>query len=271
MRFARFDLDPAPRGTPRLQGRPLCGALLALFCAAAPEAAGQTLDATLAARQQALPKQKTAYVETFLNAPAGGAASEKDLKLAAKVAVAQEAPRERIEVQPVSGETFGETVTVVSDGKGYFLVTKVGSTPLAKSAMAQDPLILQALASMPNETSKKRVLKTPEGKLSSVVYREPRPADFSEATAFSLQAPKLGGGLLKKGLSSFAADDQTAVTASAGARGVDEIDTPNGKVPVTPDSSAVVWLEGHEVSPLALEAFLLAGGLGPYAGTEEGQ
>jgi hypothetical protein len=272
MRFALPNLGPTPRGAiPCLRGRLLCGALLAICGGGVSGAAGQTLDATLAARQQALPKQKTAYVETFLTAPAGGAASERELRLAAKVAVAQEGPRERIEIQPVAGETFGETVTVVSNGKGYFLVTKVGSTPLAKSAKAQDPLVLQALASMPNETAKKRTLKTPEGKLSAVVYREPRPADFNESTAFSLEAPKLGGGLLKKGLSSFASDDQTAVTASAGARGVDEIDTPNGKVPVTPDSTAVVWLEEREVSPLALEAFLLAGGLGPYAGTEEGQ
>jgi hypothetical protein len=33
----------------------------------------------------------------------------------------------------------------------------------------------------------------------------------------------------------------------------------------------VVWLEEREVSPLDLEAFLVAGRLGPYAGTEEAQ
>ncbi|HEY7462781.1 MAG TPA: hypothetical protein VIC59_13030 [Gemmatimonadota bacterium] len=246
-------------------------ALLALLIAGAPQAAAQDLGATLAARQQALPKQKTAYLETFLNAPPGGASAEKDLKLAAKVAVAQEAPRERIEIQPVSGNTFGETVIVVGNGKDYFLVTKVGSTPLAKSAKAQDALVLQALGSAPNETAKKRALKTSDGKLAAVIYREPRPADFNSSTAFSLEAPKLGGGLLKKGLSSFADSDQPVVTASAGARGVDEIDTPDGKMPVTPDSSAVVWLEEREVSPLDLEAFLVAGRLGPYAGTEEAQ
>jgi hypothetical protein len=160
---------------------------------------------------------------------------------------------------------------IVGNGKDYFLVTKVGSTPLAKSAKAQDPLVLQAVSSMPNETAKKRVVKTPAGQLAAVVYREPRPADFSAATAFSLQAPKLGGGLLKKGLSSFASDDKTVVTASAGARGVDEINTPNGKVPVTPDSSAVVWMEKREIGPLELESFMLAGGLGPYAGAKEAQ
>jgi hypothetical protein len=244
---------------------------LALVCTAAPGAGAQTLDATLASRQQALPKQKTAYQETILQASKGGAASEKDLKLTAKVAVYQEAPQERIEIQPVEGSGFGEPVVIVSNGKGYFLVTKVGSTPLAKSPKAQDPVVLQELSSMPNATGKKRSLKGSDGKLAAVIYREPRPADFSSSTAFSMQAPKLGGGLLKKGLSSFAGDDQPVVTASAGARGVDQIQTPNGAVNVTPDSSAVVWMEKREVSPLDLESFLLTGGLGPYAGEEAAQ
>jgi hypothetical protein len=274
MRFVTSDPARKARGVPPrpIRGPILCGALLALCGGALSQAAGQTLDATLAARRQALPKQKTAYSETVLTAPAGGAASETDLKLAAKVGVAQEAPKERVEIQPVSGDAFGETVTVVGDGKDYFLITKVGSTPLAKSAKAQDPLVLQVLASMPDETAKKRVVKTPDGKLSAVVYRESRPADFNESDAFSMKAPKIGGGgLLKTSLSTLAPDDKTTVTASAGARGVDEIDTPDGKMPVTPDSSAVVWMEERQVSPLALEAFLLAGGLGPYAGIEEGQ
>jgi hypothetical protein len=239
-------------------------AALALLCAAAAGARGQALDETLDARQKALGKGKRAYQETFLAAPAGGAASGK-LELAAKVAVFQEAPRERLEIRPVSGGSFGEPVVVVSNGTGYFLVTKVGSTPLAPSAKAKDPLVLEALASMPDAPAGKRELKGADGKLAAVVYREPRSADFSSATAFSLKPAKVGGGLLKKGLASFSDSDDTVVTASAGARGVDEIQTPSGTVSVTPDSSAVVWLESHEVGPVELEQFLLAGGLGPYA------
>jgi hypothetical protein len=274
MRFALPGPDPEPRRpAPRtLSGRILHGVLLALCAAASSPAAGQTLDGALAARRQALPAQKTAYAETFLLAPAGGAASEKDLKLSAKVAVSQQAPKERIEIQPVSGDAYGDPVTIVGDGKDYFLITKVGTaTPLAKSDKAQDPLVLQVLASMPNATGKKRVEKTPDGKLAAVVYRETRPADFDDKAAFSMKAPKIGGGILKPALSSLSPDDKPTVTASAGARGVDEIDTPDGKVPVTPDSSAVVWMEQRQVNPVALEEFLAAGGLGPYAGTEEVQ
>ena len=250
--------------------RPLllaAGVAAALICASAPAVSGQDLEQTLSARQKALPKGKRAYDETFLTPPAGGAAGEKDLKLTAKVAVFQDAPRERLEIRPLKGAAFGEPIVIVSNGKGYFLVTKLGSTPLAESARASDPFVLQALASMPNETTKKRRVTGPDGKLVAVVYREPRSADFSAATAFSLKPAKVGGGLLKKGLASFGESDDTAVTASAGARGVDEIDTPSGKVSVTPDSSAVVWLESREIDPLELEEFLLAGELGPYAGT----
>jgi hypothetical protein len=109
----------------------------------------------------------------------------------------------------------------------------------------------------------------PGGTLQAVVYREPRPADFSASTAFSLKAPKVGGGLLKKGLASFADPADTQATASAGARGVDEIETPEGTVSVTPDTAAVAWLDGRGPDALALEAFLLEGGLGPYAGAGE--
>jgi hypothetical protein len=231
--------------------------------------AAQSLNETLTARQKALGKGKRAYAETFLGGPSGGA-SEKDLKLAAKVAVFLEPPRERLEISPVSGKSFGEPVVIVSNGKGYFLITKVGSTPLEKSAKASDPLVLQVLSSSPSQTAKKRQVTGAGGKLLWVVYRESRTADFNSATAFSLKPTKVGGGLLKKGLASFADSDDTVVTASAGARGVDEIETPEGKVSVTPDSAAVVWLESLEVSPLEFEAFLLAGGLGPYAG-EGGQ
>lgn len=239
---------------------------LAFVCATAAAAHGQGLEQTLAARQKALPKQKSAYDETLLTAPGGGAASEKEMRLAAKIAVFQEAPRERLEIRPVTGSAFGEPVVVVTNGSGYFLVTKVGSTPFAKSAKASDPVVLQALASMPGATGRRREVKGPDGRLKAVVYREPKSADFSSAMAFSLKPTRVGGGLLKKGLASFAASDQTTVTASAGARGVDEIETPEGKVAVTPDSSAVVWLEDREIGPLELEAFLLAGALGPYAG-----
>src|SRR5687768_2279672 len=105
----------------------LAAGALALICAGLPAANGQALEATLSARQKALAQGKRAYQETFLTAPAGGAVTEKDLRLAAKVAVFQEAPRERLEIRPVSGTAFGEPVVVVSNGTDYFLVTKLGS------------------------------------------------------------------------------------------------------------------------------------------------
>ncbi len=248
----------------------VAGLLLAPTAAAAQESgdAGPDLAATLAERQQALPEGRAAYEETLLTAPPGGAASERDLRLAAKIAVFQEAPRERLEIRPVSGNAFGEPIVLVSDGKSYFLVTKVGATPLAESARASDPLVLQVLASSPAETARKRTVEGPGGELLAVVYRQPRSADFSSETAFDLKPARLGGGLLKKGLASFGESEDATVTASAGARGVGEVETPEGMVSVTPDSAGVAWLEARDVGPLALEAFLLEGELGPYAAAE---
>jgi hypothetical protein len=242
----------------------------ALLGAAAPHRArAQGLEAVLAGRAQAIPKGPRAFEETWLRAPAGGAAAEKDLTLAAKVAAFQQAPRERLEIRPVSGRSFGEPVVIVSNGKGRFLVTKLGATPLAESAKASDPLVTAVLAGPAGDAPRKRRVDGPGGTFQAVVYREPRPADFSASTAFSLKAPKVGGGLLKKGLASFADPADTQATASAGARGVDEIETPEGTVSVTPDTAAVAWLDGRGPDALALEAFLLEGGLGPYAGAGE--
>jgi hypothetical protein len=246
----------------------LAAALLAAGTAPGP-AAAQGLDAVLAARAKAIPKGPRAFEETWLRPPAGGAASERDLTLAAKVSAFQQAPRERLEIRPVSGRRFGEPVVVVSNGKGWFLVTKLGATPLAESAKASDPLVTAVLGGPAGDAPRKRRVEGAGGKLDAVVYREARPADFSASTAFSLKAPKVGGGLLKKGLASFAEPADTQATASAGARGVDEIETPEGTVSVTPDTVAVAWLDGREPDALELEAFLLAGELGPYAAAGE--
>jgi hypothetical protein len=54
------------------------------------------------------------------------------------------------------------------------------------------------------------------------------------------------------------------VTAAAGTRGVDQVETAEGTVSVTPDPAAVEWMEDQRVSPGELERFRLEGRLSPY-------
>ena len=61
-----------------------------------------------------------------------------------------------------------------------------------------------------------------------------------------------------------------SVVATAGARGVDNVQTPHGTVPVHPDSMAVVRMERFSVGSLRLEEFLRAGRLGAYATRQGG-
>jgi hypothetical protein len=54
------------------------------------------------------------------------------------------------------------------------------------------------------------------------------------------------------------------VVATAGARGVDRVNTPGGEVRVSPDTMAVVRMERFAVGTVALEEFLRLGRLGAY-------
>ena len=61
------------------------------------------------------------------------------------------------------------------------------------------------------------------------------------------------------------------MVATAGARGVDRVKTPGGDVPVRPDTVAIARMERVNVGSVALEEFMRAGGLGPYAADSTGR
>jgi hypothetical protein len=69
---------------------------------------------------------------------------------------------------------------------------------------------------------------------------------------------------VREGLAQFSPGRDPNVTAAAGARGVDQVETAEGTVSVTPDPAAVEWMEDQRVSPAELERFRLEGRLSPY-------
>jgi len=234
------------------------------FLCVAP-ARGQELGAVLETRREALPKGKHAFQETWLLPAEGASAASADATVfSARVTVYQDAPRERLEIYPVEHGELGDPLIVVSDGKAYQLVTKVGATPLASSARAGDRLVGLVLAGPPGQAPEYRVLAAPDGGVAAVVLRHAQKPDFDGSRAFALRLPQVGGGTLKSGLSEFSAANNSQVTASAGARGVDQIQTANGNVSVDPDPAAVQWMDGLAVNPVSLEAFKRDGRLTPY-------
>ena len=241
-------------------------AALAVLPGAAPANAQTDLAALLDGRQKAVPEGRHAFQETWL-LPAPGATGGS--QFAGRATFYQDGPRERIEVRPVRDGALEEPVVVVSNGRSYHLVTKVGSTPLAESAPAADPLLRLVLAGPPGEAPQHRTVALPEGG-EAVVLRSVLDPDFDAGQAFRLRLPQVGGGLLKTGLSQFSAAQNTQLTASAGARGVDQVRTADGSISVTPDPEAVRRMEAQTVSEVELEGFKLEAGLAPYDALPDG-
>jgi len=241
------------------------GALLAGALLAAPLAAQEDLASLLAERQQSVPRGKHSFEETWLLPEGGGAAPNAEAtRFAGRVTVYQEGPRERLEIRRAAEGRLGEPIVIVSDGRGYHLVTAVGATEVTASAPAGDPFVRLILAGPPGEAPTHRVVSAPGGGVAAVVLRSPGMPAFDSGKAFELKLPQVGGGLLKSGLSSFSAAGNTQVVASAGARGVDQLRTANGTISVTPDPDAVRWMEAQDVSAIEFESFKQEERLKPY-------
>lgn len=234
---------------------------IAALALAAPAIAQQDLATLLAERQDAVPRGRRAFQETWLM-PAGGADAPSS-EFAGRAVFYQDGPRERIEIREVENGALGDPIVIVSNGRSYHLVTKVGATPLVESAPADDPLVRLVLAGPPGEAPQHRTVPVPAGG-QAVVLRSALDPDFDAGNAFQLRLPQVGGGLLKSGLSQFSAAQNTQLTASAGARGVDQIRTAEGSISVTPDPDAVRWMDAQTVSEVELEEFKLEAGLAPY-------
>lgn len=219
------------------------------------------LGTVLTERQNAVPKGRHAFQETWL-LPSDGDPARPN-RFAGRVTVYQDGPRERLEIREVEDGSLSDPVVIVSNGRSYHLVTKVGATPLIESAPAQEPFVRLILAGPPGEAPQHRTVAVPSGG-EAVVLRSAADPDFDSGDAFQLRLPQVGGGLLKSGLSQFSAAQNTQLTASAGARGVDQIRTAEGTISVTPDPEAVRRMETRTVPEVELEEFKLEGGLAPY-------
>jgi len=180
-------------------------------------------------------------------------------------------PRWRAEVRRTAdGQTLGTPEILVGSGEQALVVTQLGTTPLDQHALGRDPLVralvvFDAGGRRTGAAGGRITDRAADGKVTRVVFRRAvRNPGFD--TKLLDPGNRAGGRtLLASGISAVGDQRSASVVATAGARGVDRVKTPGGDVPVRPDTMAVVRMEHVSVGSVALEAFLRAGGLGPYA------
>ena len=168
------------------------------------------------------------------------------------------------------GQTFGDPQVLLGNGADVQVVTPLGATPLARHALNNDTLVLAAVAvagggRLQGVANGRVVERAADGSVGRVVFRRSvRSPAFDEAM-LDPRNTSAGRQFLARGIASVGDQRSTAVVATAGARGVDRVQTPNGSVPVRPDSLAIRRMEAFAVGAMTLEEFLRQGGLGPYA------
>ena len=205
-------------------------------------------------------------------------AATDSLALVMRVDYFAQAPRWRAEiVRTGDGRTFGEPVVLLGNGAQVMVVTPLGATPLERHALSGDSLVRAAIVfdaggQRQGAASGRIVTRSAAGAVARVAYRRPVRNPTFDAAMLDPRNRTAGRNFLAARLTAVGDQRSAGVVATAGARGVDRVQTPRGEVPVTPDSAAIKRMEQFRVSPMALEDFLRRGGLGPYAARpEEGQ
>jgi len=194
------------------------------------------------------------------------------LALVMRVDYFAKAPRWRAEVRRTSdGQAFGGPQVLLGNGADVQVVTALGATPLARHALNNDTLVRAAIAvldangRLQGAANGRVVERTSDGAVGRVVFRRlQRSPSFDEAM-LDARSTSAGRQFLARGIAAVGDQRSTAVVATAGARGVDRVQTPRGEVAVRPDSLAIKRMEQFTVGAMTLEEFLRQGKLGPYA------
>jgi len=180
-------------------------------------------------------------------------------------------PKWRAEIRRTGdGRTLGEPDILIGQGRRAVVVTPLGATPLEQHALARDPLVTAAVifdqgGRRAGPASGRITERSADGRVSRIVFRRVVRNPSFDAKLLDPGNRSSGRTLLASGIAAVGDQRSASVVATAGARGVDRVQTPAGSVPVRPDTAAVSRMERFAVGAVALEEFLRAGGLGPYA------
>ncbi len=198
-------------------------------------------------------------------------APAESLALLARVDYFSKPPKWRAEIRrSANGQSFADQPDVlIGEARSVVVLTQIGSTPLDQHALGRDSLA-RAVAAAFDATGRRGgaasgriVQRDARSAIARVIYRRAVRGAFNEALLNPGRATA-SRNLLASNISRVGDQRNAGVVATAGARGVDRVNTPKGSVPVTPDSSAIKRMETFAVGSLALEEFLRGGKLGAY-------
>ncbi len=248
---------------------------LARVARAAALLAGLTAGGAAAAVAQQAQWTDVVYVPGYWAAgrlvqPAAGQRTDS-LALVMRVDYFSAPPKWRAEIRRTAdGQTMGTPQVLIGQGPQALVVTPVGTTPLEQHALGRDALvraavIFDAAGQRRGPIAGRIVERLPSGSVGRIVYRRPDRNPTFDPALLEPGGRSAGATLLASGIARVGDQRSASVVATAGARGVDNIKTPKGQVPVTPDTAAVTRMDRFSVGTVALEEFLRAGGLGPYA------
>jgi adenylate cyclase len=194
------------------------------------------------------------------------------LALVARVEEYSKPPRWRAEVQRVDASgRWGEPVVLVAEGARVRVVTGVGATPLERHAAAADPLVQAVVARFDAEgrprqpsAAARLVERAADRRIARVIVRRPAlDPEFSDDLLAMSRGRRGLSGFVRQATSRIGSNRSAQATATAGARGVVKVRTPDGEITVNPDTAAVRILEQRPVDALAVDRFVHEGSLGP--------
>jgi adenylate cyclase len=203
------------------------------------------------------------------SAPGQDVRSES-LTLVARVELYSKHPLWRAEIQ----RPGQEDAVLVEGGSGVRVLTRLGATPLARHALADDALarlLVAELASAPvRPRTGRSAVRGTGGEIAWIVARRPTANPQVPDQLFSTSGTgMLGRRLVRLGVDAAGGERTTAV-ATAAARGVARVRTAGGEITIQPDSAAVARLDRIEIRLEELDRFLREAALGPHAdGREE--
>jgi len=190
------------------------------------------------------------------------------MALVARVQGYAKAPRWRAEIQKVGADQrLAAPLILVAERGRVTVVTGVASADLAQNAAKDDPVVQAVVAQFDAAGALKQpgagriVQRAADRKVARVIVRTPSvQTDFPESLLQMSRGRRTLTDLVQRGTGRVADNRSQSLAMTAGARGVN-VDTPGGRIAVTPDNAAVAAMDARTVDAVAVDAFMRGGRL----------
>ncbi|HEX8245868.1 MAG TPA: adenylate/guanylate cyclase domain-containing protein, partial [Longimicrobium sp.] len=206
----------------------------------------------------------------------GNPAAADSLALVAQVDGYAKAPRWRAEVRKVGADgRLGEPLVLLAERNRVVVLTGVAAAPLAQNAAKDNPVVQAVVAQFDERGALKqpgagRIVQRAGGKVARVLVRRPAVnGDFPDALLAMSRGRRTLNDLVQRTTGQAASNRTASLAPTAGARGVTQVQTPQGTISVNPDPAAVLAMDQRAVDAVAVDAFVREGHLEPPAPVKE--